>query len=54
MATYNGENFLKAQLDSLIEQKEVHVKILISDDGSSDNTLEIIEFYQEKFGHENE
>ena len=52
MATYNGENFLKAQLDSLIEQKEVHVKILISDDGSSDNTLEIIEFYQEKFGHE--
>jgi glycosyltransferase involved in cell wall biosynthesis len=51
MATFNGERYLKEQLDSLILQKEVDVKILISDDGSKDATVEIIKAYQKKYGN---
>ncbi len=45
MATYNGERFLKEQLDSIIGQKGVDVTILVRDDGSTDNTRLILEEY---------
>ncbi len=48
MATYNGERFLKQQLDSLIAQKGVRVNILVRDDGSSDKTKTILEDYQSR------
>lgn len=46
MSTYNGEPFLKAQLDSIFAQKGVHVKLVVRDDGSSDSTLSILKEYQ--------
>ena len=48
VATYNGSKFLREQLDSLIVQTYSNIRILIRDDGSSDNTLEIIDEYMQK------
>lgn len=50
MSTYNGEKYLKEQIDSIIAQNGVKVYLLIRDDGSSDNTCEIIENYQKNEG----
>lgn len=45
MSTYNGELYIDKQIESILEQSEVDIKIYIRDDGSSDNTLQIIEKY---------
>ncbi|MFR0589286.1 glycosyltransferase [Bifidobacterium apri] len=45
MATYNGEKYLREQLDSVVNQDGVDVSILVRDDGSSDNTCSILEEY---------
>ena len=45
MATYNGANFLEEQLDSLIAQSDSSWTLVVSDDGSVDRTLEIIQKY---------
>lgn len=45
LSTYNGEKYLSAQLDSILLQQDVVVKLLIRDDGSSDSTINIIEQY---------
>ena len=36
LSTYNGEKYLRQQLDSLIEQELKPAQILIRDDGSED------------------
>lgn len=43
LATYNGSKFLQEQLDSIACQQSVKINLYVSDDGSSDNTYEIIE-----------
>lgn len=43
LATYNGARFIKQQLDSIGCQSENNLSLLISDDGSVDDTLNIIE-----------
>lgn len=48
LATYNGERFLGQQLDSLFAQTYQDWTILVRDDGSTDKTLDIIRFYQQK------
>lgn len=48
MSTYNGSEFLKIQLDSLLNQIGVETKIIIRDDGSEDGTQEILEEYAQK------
>lgn len=48
LATYNGEKYLREQVDSLLNQKGVSVKILVRDDGSKDNTTEILNEYQNR------
>ncbi|WP_304544124.1 glycosyltransferase family 2 protein [Sulfurimonas microaerophilic] len=45
LATYNGEKYLSAQLDSILKQTYQDFKILIHDDGSTDNTIKIIKKY---------
>ena len=47
LATYNGEKFLKTQLDSLIEQTYENIDIYVRDDCSTDNTVEFIKNYIE-------
>ena len=49
MSTYNGEKYIKNQLDSLLSQNCPQLKILIRDDGSTDNTCSILEYYSNKF-----
>ncbi len=48
MATYNGERFVKQQIDSILCQLDENDELIISDDGSTDKTLEIIESYCDK------
>ena len=38
MATYNGGQYLKAQIDSILNQLSVNDELVISDDHSTDNT----------------
>lgn len=45
-STYNGENYLREQLDSLITQEGINIKISVRDDGSTDSTLDILEEYR--------
>lgn len=47
MSTYNGEKYLRQQISSIIAQKDVNIKLLVRDDGSSDNTKNILEEYAE-------
>ena len=47
MATYNGEKYLEEQLNSILQQKNVCVDILVRDDGSSDSTVTILNRYRE-------
>lgn len=42
LATYNGEKYIKEQIDSILNQEGVDVSIYIADDGSKDDTINII------------
>lgn len=48
IATYNGEKYLKEQLDSILFQLDDEDEIIVSDDSSTDSTLEIVYSYQDK------
>ena len=48
MATYNGEKYIKEQLDSIINQTYKNIRIIISDDASTDNTSKILREYEKK------
>lgn len=52
LCTYNGSKFIRKQLDSIIEQTNRNWVIYASDDGSTDDTLAILNEYQEKLGNE--
>lgn len=45
MSTYNGEKYLRQQLDSLLNQDLKPDRIIVRDDGSSDDTVNILEEY---------
>jgi glycosyltransferase involved in cell wall biosynthesis len=45
LATYNGEKWIKRQIDSILEQVRFCDELLIADDGSNDHTLEILKTY---------
>jgi len=49
LCTYNGAQFLAEQLDSLQAQKHQNWVVFASDDGSTDQTLEILQQYQGKW-----
>ena len=49
LSTYNGEKYLSEQLDSLLSQQGIIVRILVRDDGSTDRTLEILKHYKARF-----
>ena len=51
LSTFNGEKYLREQLDSFVKQSCFEkVKVLIRDDGSTDNTIEILKEYRDKYG----
>lgn len=48
MATYNGDAFLREQLDSILRQTVTDWSLIIRDDHSSDQTVDIIQEYMAK------
>lgn len=50
MATYNGERFLREQLDSIYRQTLQPDEVLVVDDCSTDGTVGILEEYHKKYG----
>lgn len=48
VTTYNGEKYIREQLDSILNQTYSNIHIIISDDGSSDQTIEILKEYEKK------
>lgn len=53
MSTYNGEKFIKEQIDSILNQKSVRVTLMIRDDGSSDATQTVCKEYTKKISNVN-
>lgn len=51
LSSYNGEKYLAAQLESILAQDYEEISILIRDDGSTDHTLEIIQYYADKYAN---
>src|ERR1700733_8941719 len=49
LATYNGARFLREQLDSIMAQDYGNIRVLARDDGSSDETVEILDQYAKRF-----
>lgn len=48
MSTYNGEKYLREQIDSILAQEKIKVNLIVRDDGSSDGTISILEEYKAK------
>ena len=48
MPTYNGEKFILQQLRSILSQLQQNDEIIISDDSSTDNTINIIKSFNDK------
>jgi len=50
LATYNGETFLKQQLNSIYDQTYSKIEVVVSDDKSTDGTVAILEEYKYNYG----
>lgn len=48
LCTYNGERYLKEQIDSILAQTYKHTEIVVVDDCSSDNTIALLKEYTQK------
>ena len=48
LCTYNGEKFIQEQLDSILDQTMLVNEIIICDDCSTDNTINILESFAKK------
>ena len=51
MATYNGAQYLKQQIDSILSQEQVAITLRIRDDGSSDDTCRIAQGYASEYSN---
>ncbi len=49
LATYNGEEYIGQQLDSLLNQTYKDIRILIHDDCSKDQTVSVVKEYVKKY-----
>ncbi len=48
MCTYNGEMFVRAQIESILAQTYADLELIIVDDASTDKTISILEEYSKK------
>lgn len=48
LAAYNGERYIRQQIDSILQQLGDRDELVISDDGSTDRTIQIIRSYTSK------
>lgn len=51
MATYNGEKYLRCQIDSILNQNDVNIYLYVADDCSTDSTVDILEEYKNKYNN---
>ena len=49
LAVYNGEKYLKQQIESLLNQSFKEIKVIIRDDGSKDTSKDIINYYCQQY-----
>ncbi|GAA4148929.1 glycosyltransferase [Chryseobacterium ginsenosidimutans] len=49
LCTYNGEKFIREQIDSILKQTQKVSEIVICDDGSVDSTIEILQNYKNRY-----
>ncbi len=49
ISTYNGEKYIREQIDSILSQTYGDWKLYVRDDGSLDNTISIIEHYMDVY-----
>ena len=42
LSSYNGEKYIEEQIESILKQEEVEISLLVRDDGSTDNTIQIL------------
>lgn len=49
LACYNGEDYIREQLDSILNQSYQNWNLIIRDDGSSDGTLRIVNEYVKQY-----
>ena len=50
VAAYNVENFIRTNLDSFVNSEvREDIEVLVTDDGSKDNTPNIVAEYEEKY-----
>ncbi len=50
MSTYNGGKYLKEQIESILAQEGTEVTLFVRDDGSTDETKELLMRYMEQYG----
>ncbi|MGN0280931.1 MAG: glycosyltransferase family 2 protein, partial [Prevotella sp.] len=48
IATFNGERYIRQQIESILSQLKSYDEIIISDDGSTDNTVAIVKAINDK------
>lgn len=48
LSTYNGGRYLREQLDSIISQSYADWRLLVRDDGSTDDTLQLLRGYADR------
>lgn len=48
MPTYNGSKYIREQLSSILSQLDIQDEIIISDDSSTDDTLQVIRSFQDE------
>ena len=49
LATLNGEDYLKAQLESIAAQTYENWQLVVGDDGSTDGTISILEEFSKQY-----
>lgn len=49
LATYNGEKFVADQIRSILEQTHKNIRLIIRDDGSTDGTRAVLEFFSRQY-----
>ena len=49
MSTYNGQTYLKKQIESILAQTYPNIELIIRDDGSKDRTVEILKEYEQRY-----
>lgn len=49
MSTYNGEKYIREQINSFFNQTNQDWKLFVRDDGSKDSTLSILGEFSDKY-----